>query len=360
VLSLIVASVLAPAAPVPIAPSIPGAIEPQAAFLSDGRLAVAFGTKSSLYVAVETPEKDGFQSPVLLSNLPGLAIGMRRGPRIAVAGSNLVVTASFPTPEMTRGRDFQSFVSGDQGKTWRGPYRVNDAPGSAPEGLHGMCSLANGDVACDWLDLRNARMEIFSAISKDGGKSWSKNSLVYRSPDGNVCECCHPSVAADPKGGFVALWRNSLAGNRDMYWCSTRDGRTFSEARMLGASNWQLRACPMDGGAVASSANGLVLSVWRRQGTVYLSPVGTYAKLPARMTEGENLLGRGEQPWVAMSGDRLLVVWLERRRGRLRSIGTGQGTLLSENADDPVAVAGPNGVFAVVWSEPGGPKAMRL
>ena len=36
--------------------------------------------------------------------------------------------------------------------------------------------------------------KIYLSSSEDGGKSWSKSRLVYRSPEGSVCECCKPSI----------------------------------------------------------------------------------------------------------------------------------------------------------------------
>src|SRR6266542_4335057 len=37
-------------------------------------------------------------------------------------------------------------------------------------------------------------------VSADGGKTWSKNKIIYQSPDGSVCECCKPSVAFGENG----------------------------------------------------------------------------------------------------------------------------------------------------------------
>src|SRR5690606_3684534 len=118
--------------------------------------------------------------------------------------------------------------SADGGKTWQGPIRVNDAPNAAREGLHGMTSGSDGLLCCVWLDLRHAKTEVMSSTSRDRGATWSNNVLVYRSPDGSVCECCHPSVAIGRDQRVHVLWRNSLGGNRDMYVATSGDGgQTF-------------------------------------------------------------------------------------------------------------------------------------
>ena len=76
--------------------------------------------------------------------------------------------------------------SGDGGETWDGPVNVNDQPKVAREGLHGMAMGTDGLIFCTWLDLRKENTQIFGASSRDGGKSWSKNHLVYASPSGTV------------------------------------------------------------------------------------------------------------------------------------------------------------------------------
>jgi hypothetical protein len=54
-----------------------------------------------------------------------------------------------------------------------------------------------------WLDLRDKHNKIFSAKSIDGGHAWSKNIMVYASPDTTVCECCKPSVAV--QGNIITV-----------------------------------------------------------------------------------------------------------------------------------------------------------
>ena len=62
-----------------------------------------------------------------------------------------------------------------------------------------------------------AGTKLYGARSRDGGVTWSKNVLIYESPDGTICQCCHPSAAFDPGGQVLVMWRNCLGGARDMY-----------------------------------------------------------------------------------------------------------------------------------------------
>ncbi len=63
-----------------------------------------------------------------------------------------------------------AFHSKDAGKTWRGPVLINDAPGSAREGLNGLASAPDGRLFTTWLDLRDlpgTPTQLFAAESTD-------------------------------------------------------------------------------------------------------------------------------------------------------------------------------------------------
>ena len=107
-------------------------------------------------------------------------------------------------------------------------------------------------------------MRVYGASSEDGGGTWSASRLVYASPSGAVCTCCHPSVAVDDDGGVSVMFRNALGGSRDMYVArSTDGGRTFPPAAKVGAGTWKLEACPMDGGALAVDGRVVHLAGFR-------------------------------------------------------------------------------------------------
>ena len=199
-----------------------------------------------------------------------------------------------------------------------------------------------GEMCCVWLDLRNEQTEVMSSISVDGGSRWSKNSLVYKSPDGSVCECCHPSVAFNRQGDFVAMWRNSLDGDRDMYFATSSDGgKTFGKATKLGDGSWSLDACPMDGGSLAVAPSGKIVTVWRRDNDIYLSPFNE-AK--------ERLLGSGEQPWIAATEAGPYLVWSKKRGEVAYLLTPGKVTPLElgVHASYPVIAVGPTGRGPVV------------
>jgi hypothetical protein len=319
--------------------------QPQAAVDPAGRIYVAFGVGRTVRLAVSSDGGETFQASTV-GSAGSLALGMRRGPRVAATGDAVVVTAVGGEEGGGRDGDVLAWRSTDGGKSWEGPTRVNSVVGSAREGLHGMASGPGGKVFATWLDLRNGRTEVYGAPSHDGGKSWEPDVLVYRSPEKSVCECCHPSAAFAPDGSLHVMWRNSLAGARDLFLASSADGgKIFGPAAKLGRGTWPLNACPMDGGAVAVGADGRVETVWMRAGSTFAASPG----------ERERELGRGVQGWTAAGPGGAYSVWLQQRPGRLLGLTPrgGAPTTLAENANDPVIASAPGGRGPVVavWED---------
>ena len=314
--------------------------QPQAAVAADGTIHIAFGAGDTVYCSRSLDAGKTFSQPQKIGKLPQLALGLRRGPRIVAGPEAIVVTAI----SHDRG-DLLAWHSADDGQTWKGPARVNDSPNNAREGLHAMAMGPQGEIFCVWLDLRNEGTQLFGAGSTDGGKTWSDNQQIYRSPDGSICECCHPAVTYDPRGNLYVMWRNAIGGNRDLYLAMSHDGgNTFSRASKLGSGSWKLAACPMDGGYLAATASGEVTTVWRRDRQVFRTD---------SEQASETLLGAGEQPWAVAGPAGVYVVWISKRAGALWLLmpDSGEPKRLATDATDPV-IAAPirgSGPVVVAW-----------
>ena len=325
-----------------------GAQQPQVVVDHAGGIHLTFGSKGSIFYTYSTDEGASYAEPIRIATLKALALGMRRGPRIAVVEKSIVLTAIGGEQGGGRDGDLLCWRSEDKGRTWHGPSQVNDVTRSAREGLHGMAASPKGEIFCVWLDLRSKGTQIFGSRSTDGGATWSENELVYKSPGGSVCECCHPSVVYDDRGVLHVMWRNSLRGNRDMFWMTSEDGgKTFGEAAKLGRGSWKLKACPMDGGAIAvHGKNGKIAAAWRRDKDVFLT---------ANQPSDERMLGTGVQPWVAADEQRLYSVWLTGRPGDLYLAISDQDQpiKLANGARDPVvgAAAIDRGPVVVAWED---------
>ena len=315
--------------------------QPQAAVGDDGSVHLVYGIGDAVQYCRSLDEGSTFAKSRQAFRVPNMSLGMRRGPRIAKTNAAIVVTAIGGRIGKGRDGDVLAWRSTDDGKTWQGPVRVNDTADSAREGLHAMASGANGSIWCVWLDLRDKKSEIYASASNDGGATWEPNTCVYRSPDGSVCECCHPSVIVSGDSVDV-MFRNSLGGNRDMYVTSSTDGgKSFSPATKLGSGTWTLDACPMDGGMLAAGSKGSLETVWRRDGNVYTA-AGDGSK--------EVLLGPGQQPWIASTSKGSVIVWTTGREGDLlmQSPVSGRPQKLTGAARDPMITSASNGEGPVI------------
>jgi len=220
--------------------------------------------------------------------------------------------------------------------------------GAPTEGLHSLAADAKGNLFAAWLDKRSAKgTQLYGARSTDGGATWSRNVLIYESPEGTVCQCCHPSVAIDASGQILVMWRNWLAGSRDMYLTRSQDGLTFSKPEKLGTGSWQLNACPMDGGGLAASANR-ILTAWRRADSVFLAEPG----LPERR------IAVGKDVALALSGGHTYLIWSD--GPKLESWTDGKIAELSVEGAFPTLTNLPRGGVLAAWEEHGGIQTRRL
>ncbi len=332
--------------------------QPQAAIDAAGNIHVAFGCGNDLYVATSSDAGKTFASPVKVGTPGVLSLGMRRGPRITVTEKMLVVTAIGGPLGKGKDGDLLAWRSTDNGKSWNGPVRVNDEESSAREGLHAMAAGPKGELACAWLDLRTKGSKVFGSTSSDGGQTWSKNFLVYDSPSGAVCPCCHPSITFDPTGNMFVMWRNALEGSRDMYFTQSSDGgKTFSMATKLGQGTWKLDVCPMDGGQIAFSPGGEMFTVWRREQRVFLTGHADSEGTTSTDSRDQSL-GQGEQPWLAANAKGAYLAWISKRNGDLflKPPGTTVNLTVAHEATDPVVATNPTGQGPVIVCWETGPK----
>lgn len=306
------------------------------------RVAFVFGEGPTIYFAGSSDAGRTFSSPVALPSRGILALGRHRGPRIAIVGEGLVVTAILGAKRDDG--DLFAWRSTDDGRTWSAPVRLNGVTDSAREGLHGM-SGAGRVVAAAWLDLRVPGTRLRAAVSQDAGATWSEDRLVYESPSGTICECCHPSVAVSPKGDIAVMFRNSLDGARDLYLTMSHDGGlTFETATKLGKGTWKLDGCPMDGGALAVDVQGHVSTAWRRENEVFFTRPG----------QPEQRIGTGADPTMALGPSGAWAVAFRDGQGvTVRDGERQEGRTLVLEGQAPALVAVGDGSWLAAWEREG-------
>ena len=310
--------------------------QPQITVSGDGTVHGVFGAGQSVFYWKQSAPELQPTTPVRAFDVPNMSLGMRRGPRIALSRQTVVVSAIGGVIGKGRDGDLMAWRSSDEGRTWQGPVQVNDRKDSAREGLHAMAASDDGTLWCVWLDLRDGKTELFAAHSDDAGQTWSANRRIYQSPGGSICECCHPSIVMRGKAIHI-MFRNSIAGKRDMYLLSSADGgQSFAPAVPLGREQWTLDACPMDGGMLAVDASGTVRTAWRRDRAIFTA---------STEQKTERSLGTGQNPWMTGHDDDAIVAWTTGRKGDLmvQSLSSKTWHRLSQDARDPVVATSASG-----------------
>ena len=301
----------------------------------EDQVVVTFGSGSGIYFASSTDGGHRFSSPLKMADSGALALGHHRGPRINLLPDAIVISAVLSG-------NLIAWRSTDHGKTWARSSAINDVPDAAKESLHAMASDPHGVLFAAWLDGRASGTRLYGSLSKDGGRTWSKNVHIYSSPDGTICQCCAPSVAIDETGEIWVMFRNVLDGDRDLYLTHSADGVSFAPSQRLGMGSWSIDACPMDGGGLVAD-HGHVISAWRREDDVFLAEPG----------HAEYRMGQGKDVALAVSPSGTYVIWSGAKGLQLWKTGIETPLALGSTGSYPTLVTLPDGSVLAAWESKG-------
>ena len=246
---------------------------------SANSVAIVFGKGDSLMFTTSASRVDSFSPAALIDTLPNVVAYATRGPQICLTSNGFAVIA------VNKAGDIFSYTS-DNTRHWTKGNKLNNVDTVDKEGFLGLAGNGSNKIFAIWTDLRNDRHnKLYGARSTDGGKTWQENILVYASPDGNICECCKPSVVMQNDNVYV-MFRNWIKGNRDLYLVqSANGGASFGKAIKLGSGSWHLDGCPMDGGSLDVNKDSHPQTVWRRGSAIYTCEPGQTEK---QIGEGKN------------------------------------------------------------------------
>ncbi|GAB3799152.1 hypothetical protein GCM10028819_21850 [Spirosoma humi] len=273
--------------------------------------------EAAFYFAVATDgqhfgEKVRVKAP---ANLSAHAEGMPKVAVKADGTFIAVFEVPNPTKESRFAGDLLYTLSTDNGKTWAAPKPVHQhtAPGSS-HSFSELTRLPNGEIGVVWLDEKlpghEGRPVVFAQTTT--GKGFGPAVLV----DNNACQCCRTNVFVDAKKNIHLTYRDLLpaaktgeVASRDISTAvSTDGGKTFSKPQVVYADHWQVNACPHAGPVVAQLGND-VLMTWfsGKEEAVGLR----LARLGSGKLASSVLSSRAKHPQVATAGEQLVWVWDE-------------------------------------------------
>ncbi|MFA6547269.1 MAG: sialidase family protein [Limisphaerales bacterium] len=279
--------------------------------------------------------------------------------QLAAIGPKLVAIWNTPgTGFMGRG-PMATAISTDGGATWQpGPNPADDAS-SGDHSFVDCAADASGTFHLVWLDSRGPGKGLRYANSRDGGRTWSKNTTLK--PE--TCECCWNTLAVGADGSVHALFRDK--NPRDMAVISSADnGAHWSDLAKVGRFNWDFQGCPHVGGGLIVRGSTLHALVWTgaadHSGAYHLfsSDRGRSWSAPQRL--GDSDARRGD---LATTGSQsLAAVWDRVGDGEsavFAALSTDGGKTWSEakqlsskgiNAAYPRVIA-VSGGYRVFWTE---------
>jgi hypothetical protein len=145
------------------------------------------------------------------------------------------------------------------------------------------------------------------------------------------------------------MWRNVIAGSRDLYVASSRKGAPFSQAEKLGTDTWVLNACPMDGGGLAIETDGIV-SAWRRGGGIFI----------ARPGQPEKHVGSGKDVALAATSKGAYAVWTGKEGIEFLVPGASEPESISGAGAYPSIIGRQDGSALAAWEEKGAIRLRKL
>ena len=197
------------------------------------------------------------------------------------------------------------------------PFLLNTDGINAEHGFVSSQSYKDG-FSVSWLDGRNTKnkdpkdnqMTLRNAFVHIDGTITNDTEI-----DARVCDCCNTATAIT-ENGPVVVYRDRSDNKtevRDMAITRQVNG-VWTDPVAIGNDNWKLNGCPVNGPAIDSDKNQLVVSWFTAQGdeprvmTTFSKDNGATFNTPIRVDSG-NAIGRvGTQ---LIGNETALVSWLE-------------------------------------------------
>ena len=298
-----------------------GGIQPQVVEDPSGTLHLIYfkGTPDAgaLFYVRRGPGEDGFSKPIQVNSQPesALAIGTVRGAHIALGkggrvhvawmGSGKGQPAHSPTPMLyTR-------LSDD--RTTFEPQRNVMQFAVGLDGGSSVAADGSGNVYVAWHAKGDSEGEanrrVWIALSRDEGKTFSREVPAYRLPTG-ACGCCGMRAFADHQGTVYVLYRAATESvNRNMILLiSENAGRSFYGALV---HKWKINACPMSTAFIAEGNRGALLA-WETEGQVYYAGAEPSTALVSSPIAPPGDGKRRKHPVVASNArGETILVWTE-------------------------------------------------
>lgn len=213
-------------------------------------------------------------------------------------------------------------TSSDGGSTWSTAVTPHQDDSASEHGFVSFFEAPTAGLGLIWLDGRemagghgaagHGAMTLRSTTIGKNGAAGAETTI-----DARVCDCCQTSAARTANGVIVAYRDRTDKEIRDIAVSRLENG-AWTPALTLGADNWEINGCPVNGPVVAAQGNNVAVA--------WFTAVGNAPKTQiAFSTDGGKTFGAplrvdasptvGRVGLALLAADRALVSSIERTAG---------------------------------------------
>jgi hypothetical protein len=282
-----------------------------------GRLWLAKVEDQRLLVSWSEDGGKNFSSPAVVTPEPeNISADGENRPKIAVARDGTILLTWIQSLPQKYSGNVRFSRSIDSGRTFSPPVTLNDDGRITSHRFDSLAINGTGKAVVAWLDARDrdaakekgdafSGVSIYTARSDDNGASFAANRRFQQ----HTCECCRIATTWTSEGPVI-FWRNIFGTNTRDFAIANLDKGSVRRATQ---DEWQIDACPHNGGSIATDGRGQLHLAWftngtARQGLFYKRIEGNWQSEPLAIGNAE---AQANHAWVAADGRTILLTWRE-------------------------------------------------
>ncbi len=282
----------------------------------DGHLWLAKVENQRLLVSRSDDGGESFSSAVVVTPEPeDISADGENRPKIAVTRDGTALLSWTQTLPQRYSGNIRFARSTDSGRSFSTPVTLNDDGRITSHRFDALAIDGAGRVVVAWLDARDrdakeqggkfSGVSIYTAQSGDNGASFGANRKFQQ----HICECCRIALSWT-QAGPVALWRNIFGINTRDFAIANLD---HGGVRRATDDEWQIDACPHNGGSIAADGQGRLHLTWftngkKRQGLFYKRIDDDWESQPLAIG---NPAVQANHAAVVAAGDTIILTWRE-------------------------------------------------
>jgi hypothetical protein len=286
---------------VAVVPPPDGGEVPDAVLDSHGRIHLVYVKGNDAYYVNSGDQGRTFSRPLRVNSEPGTVhpAELYRGPVIAIGQDDQVHVVWWVNAFQRKRPKEEWGVYYSQLNTTRDAFLPARNINGRPSDNYSVAADRAGNVAVVW-----TAGIVYVNLSRDGGKSFDPPMVA--SPAVDSCECCATRSLFGPEDRLYALYRDKAGNMRDMYLLRLDKGAgSFVRTPV---SRWQINACPMSGSSLGFWGNTGLVAAWEREFKIFFARMDFMGRL---IPPGEIIVpGQGKYP-LALSAPNgaTLVTW---------------------------------------------------